>query len=382
MRIKPSVLIIAVGIAAAFMPRLYASESVVSNEPVQSVNISPASELELWGVIQDAQEGLNHISNGVVYLSSRLDSMREVIGHEETVKALGRFAGKSNAVNNHLKRIITATSADQNQLLQYNSNLRELPQVVQALKEELANLQEMVRRMDTSPSINPEQDLTPKDKQKPLSKSTQELFTSNATASRPSGEESAVMTNELKKTVEEVADQLIANAKPDLPPSSNSVTAEGSVTAPEKFTVQLSPENAQQKLVPGVFDNFSLSTKDTSITQMKLAIIDASNGSQEWLRHHRPYLEQEGIPVMVIEADDAAFAAMQQSFLKTQLGGSPLPANNSEKIVALPKGQLLLAREPEAGRGLIHTVLWQLGVRHYPVVIENGIAWQESPSTR
>ena len=51
MHIKPSVLIIAVGIAAAFMPRLYASESVVSNEPVQSVNISPASELELWGVI-------------------------------------------------------------------------------------------------------------------------------------------------------------------------------------------------------------------------------------------------------------------------------------------------------------------------------------------
>lgn len=371
MRIHPSVfknslLAATVAIAIGSVAQAAAENAPSGVGPTQSnMTLSgDAAEYAMWGLIQDAQNEIKHISSGVLYLSARLDAMSGAVGHDEAVKALGRLAGRNNAVGKRLNEMVAAISGDRNQLMQFAENLRNLPQVTTTLKAELTSVQEMVRDMELSSTIPSDASADPMQ---------------NSSLNDGANATKEILTDAQKSAVEAAAAQAIATAKPDIPPVSEMPTEEDANDPVEKFTLKISPDNVKQKLVPGVFENHPVSGQDTSAAQMKIAVIDASNGSKEWLRHHRAYLEQEGIPVMVIDTTEADFQALHQEFLGDV---QQAPTADQDELEVIPNGRLILGLEPEVGRGLMHNILWQMGVRHYPVVIEDGMAWQNSPSTR
>lgn len=378
MRVKSSVLGVSVAVAAAILPAHGgAGPGGYGGLARAGVKLSASTqEYEPMGLIRDAQNEVGRISSAVVYLSSRLDAMNGAAGHDEAVKALGRLAGRNNAVGKRLGEITAAVADGRSRLSHYGDSLRGLPQVTRELRQELADLQALVGRLESGAANRSEPETETETKY--------ESFGSAAPASPPpAGEAGSVLTDAQRKALEAVAGYVIATAKPDIPPGPETVSAGEPPEPAGKFALPAPPGNANQRLTPGVFENHPLPARGAALAQMKLAVIDASNGSKAWLRHHRPYLEQEGIPVMVIDTDDTAFTALHQEFFQAgEAGKSGWPASQGVAADVIPKGQLIVGREPEAGRGLIHSVLWQMGVRHFPVVIEDGVAWQESPAPR
>lgn len=109
-------------------------------------------------------------------------------------------------------------------------------------------------------------------------------------------------------------------------------------------------------LEAGTFTQYPLqpSAGAAGMQLTRLAIIDASAQSQQWLRSNADYLLAQQIPVMVLHATPADSAA-----LLAQYQGSGL----------------LLGAAPEPPE-LMDAMLQRLGVNLYPAVIEDGVVWQ------
>jgi len=86
----------------------------------------------------------------------------------------------------------------------------------------------------------------------------------------------------------------------------------------------------------------------------RLAVLDASPQSQQWLRANADYLASQQIPVMIVHSGPREAAALMQQYQGSGLliGAAPEP--------------------PE----LLDAVLHRLGVEQYPAVIEDGVVWQ------
>lgn len=120
----------------------------------------------------------------------------------------------------------------------------------------------------------------------------------------------------------------------------------------------------------------------------KLAVIDISQESLQWLRTNRIYLEQEQIPVIVLGADMRSMLPLWQEFAgdvgeaeltSLEQAGSDFSASLPEMEQSFPQGGLIIGPEPANPPGLIAAFLEQMGVSYYPVVIDRGIAWQVNP---
>ena len=91
----------------------------------------------------------------------------------------------------------------------------------------------------------------------------------------------------------------------------------------------------------------------------RLAVLDASPQSQQWLRANADYLAAQQIPVMIVHSGPREAAALMQQYQGSGLliGAAPEP--------------------PE----LLDAVLHRLGVEQYPAVIEDGVVWQVRDET-
>ena len=109
-------------------------------------------------------------------------------------------------------------------------------------------------------------------------------------------------------------------------------------------------------LQAGTFTQYPLRpTTDAAGMQLtRLAVLDASPQSRQWLRDNAAYLTAQQIPVMVLHSSPAASAALLADY---QGSG------------------LLLGVAPEPPE-LMDAVLQRLGVEFYPAVIEDGMVWQ------
>lgn len=86
----------------------------------------------------------------------------------------------------------------------------------------------------------------------------------------------------------------------------------------------------------------------------RLAVVDASASSRQWLRSNADYLRAQQIPVMVVHS-----AAPEVQTLLAEYQGSGL----------------LLGAAPEPPE-LLDAMLQRMGVEFYPAVIEDGVVWQ------
>ena len=109
-------------------------------------------------------------------------------------------------------------------------------------------------------------------------------------------------------------------------------------------------------LEAGTFTRYPLqpSSGAAGMQLTRLAVIDASPQSQQWLRTNADYLAAQQIPVMIVHSGSREAAALMQQY---QGGG------------------LLLGVAPEPPE-LLDAVLHRLGVEQYPAVIEDGVVWQ------
>ena len=106
----------------------------------------------------------------------------------------------------------------------------------------------------------------------------------------------------------------------------------------------------------GTFTQYPLqpSSGAAGMQLTRLAVIDASPQSQQWLRANADYLAAQKIPVMILHSGPREAAALMQQYQGSGLliGAAPEP--------------------PE----LLDAVLHRLGVEQYPAVIEDGVVWQ------
>ena len=109
-------------------------------------------------------------------------------------------------------------------------------------------------------------------------------------------------------------------------------------------------------LEAGTFTRYPLqpSSGVAGMQLTRLAVIDASPQSQQWLRANADYLAAQQIPVMIVHSGPREAAALMQQYQGSGLliGAAPEP--------------------PE----LLDAVLHRLGVEQYPAVIEDGVVWQ------
>lgn len=114
-------------------------------------------------------------------------------------------------------------------------------------------------------------------------------------------------------------------------------------------------------LEAGTFTRYPLqpSSGAAGMQLTRLAVIDASPQSQQWLRTNADYLLAQQIPVMIVHSGSREAAALMQQY---QGGG------------------LLLGVAPEPPE-LLDAVLHRLGVEQYPAVIEDGMVWQVRDET-
>ena len=113
---------------------------------------------------------------------------------------------------------------------------------------------------------------------------------------------------------------------------------------------------AASALEAGTFTRYPLqpSSGAAGMQLTRLAVIDASPQSQQWLRTNADYLLAQQIPVMIVHSGPREAAALMQQYQGSGLliGAAPEP--------------------PE----LLDAVLHRLGVEQYPAVIEDGVVWQ------
>ena len=113
---------------------------------------------------------------------------------------------------------------------------------------------------------------------------------------------------------------------------------------------------AVSALQPGTFTQYPLqpSAGAAGIQMTRLAVVDASASSRQWLRSNADYLRAQQIPVMVVHS-----AAPEVQTLLAEYQGSGL----------------LLGAAPEPPE-LLDAMLQRMGVEFYPAVIEDGVVWQ------
>ena len=113
---------------------------------------------------------------------------------------------------------------------------------------------------------------------------------------------------------------------------------------------------AAAALQAGTFTQYPLrpTTAAAGMQLTRLAVLDASPQSRQWLRDNAAYLTAQQIPVMVLHSSPADSAALLANY---QGSG------------------LLLGVAPEPPE-LMDAVLQRLGVELYPAVIEDGMVWQ------
>ena len=118
---------------------------------------------------------------------------------------------------------------------------------------------------------------------------------------------------------------------------------------------------AVSALEAGTFTRYPLqpSSGAAGMQLTRLAVLDASPQSQQWLRTNADYLLAQQIPVMIVHSGSREAAALMQ-----QYQGSGL----------------LLGVAPEPPE-LLDAVLHRLGVEQYPAVIEDGMVWQVRDET-
>ena len=113
---------------------------------------------------------------------------------------------------------------------------------------------------------------------------------------------------------------------------------------------------AASALEAGTFTRYPLqpSSGAAGMQLTRLAVLDASPQSRQWLRSNADYLLAQQIPVMIVHSGPREAAALMQQYQGSGLliGAAPEP--------------------PE----LLDAVLHRLGVEQYPAVIEDGVVWQ------
>ena len=114
--------------------------------------------------------------------------------------------------------------------------------------------------------------------------------------------------------------------------------------------------SAVSALQPGTFTQYPLqpTAGAAGIQMTRLAVLDASPQSRQWLRSNVDYLLAQQIPVMVVHS-----AATEVQSLLTEYQSSGL----------------LLGAAPEPPE-LLDAMLQRMGVDFYPAVIEDGVVWQ------
>ena len=119
--------------------------------------------------------------------------------------------------------------------------------------------------------------------------------------------------------------------------------------------------SAVSALQPGTFTQYPLqpTAGAAGIQMTRLAVLDASPQSRQWLRSNADYLLAQQIPVMIVHSGPREAAALMQQYQGSGLliGAAPEP--------------------PE----LLDAVLHRLGVEQYPAVIEDGVVWQVRDET-
>ena len=113
---------------------------------------------------------------------------------------------------------------------------------------------------------------------------------------------------------------------------------------------------AASALEAGTFTRYPLqpSSGAAGMQLTRLAVLDASPQSRQWLRSNADYLLAQQIPVMVVHS-----AATEVQSLLTEYQGSGL----------------LLGAAPEPPE-LLDAMLQRMGVDFYPAVIEDSVVWQ------
>ena len=109
-------------------------------------------------------------------------------------------------------------------------------------------------------------------------------------------------------------------------------------------------------LQAGTFTQYPLrpTTAAAGMQLTRLAVLDASPQSRQWLRDNAAYLTAQQIPVMVLHSS---------------------PADSAALLADYQGSGLLLGVAPEPPE-LMDAVLQRLGVEFYPAVIEDGMVWQ------
>lgn len=109
-------------------------------------------------------------------------------------------------------------------------------------------------------------------------------------------------------------------------------------------------------LQAGTFTQYPLrpTTAAAGMQLTRLAVLDASPQSRQWLRDNAAYLTAQQIPVMVLHSS---------------------PADSATLLADYQGSGLLLGVAPEPPE-LMDAVLQRLGVELYPAVIEDGMVWQ------
>ncbi|MFC2752389.1 MAG: hypothetical protein ACFN9G_03480 [Cardiobacterium sp.] len=109
-------------------------------------------------------------------------------------------------------------------------------------------------------------------------------------------------------------------------------------------------------LQAGTFTQYPLrpTTAAAGMQLTRLAVLDASPQSRQWLRDNAAYLTAQQIPVMVLHSS---------------------PADSAALLADYQGSGLLLGVAPEPPE-LMDAVLQRLGVELYPAVIEDGMVWQ------
>lgn len=113
---------------------------------------------------------------------------------------------------------------------------------------------------------------------------------------------------------------------------------------------------AAAALQAGTFTQYPLrpTTAAAGMQLTRLAVLDASPQSRQWLRDNAAYLTAQQIPVMVLHSS---------------------PADSAALLADYQGSGLLLGVAPEPPE-LMDAVLQRLGVEFYPAVIEDGMVWQ------
>lgn len=113
---------------------------------------------------------------------------------------------------------------------------------------------------------------------------------------------------------------------------------------------------AAAALQAGTFTQYPLrpTTAAAGMQLTRLAVLDASPQSRQWLRDNAAYLTAQQIPVMVLHSS---------------------PADSAALLADYQGSGLLLGVAPEPPE-LMDAVLQRLGVELYPAVIEDGMVWQ------